>query len=693
MEPLRDLGRTDRADAMARRLHTHLSLKSESGSFAIVGPWGSGKTWLLEETIRALSEGENALRTGDLIWFNPWFFADEAALFVGFAEFLLELTPQNQRSRKALAGLLSAVGPSLKFGNVDLTKLAAKGEERALGLSSPQQIRNRVASAVKSSGRHVLVIMDDLDRLNPAELLMLFKLIRLIGDVPGISYLLTYDEETLLQLLARTDIAADSEERARRYLEKIVDVKWAVPPLTQNQFVSLVDAPIAAIVGEGATLANDLNPPDIAFEYRLASLLRKRITTPRAADRFVGMFREIPPRAIAELNFDDLAFALYLRAYAPKVWALIVEENEILTGGSLYSFLFQEDVNSQLVRLSERIKSVVSSDGGDSEEVLELVQHHFPRFANARRGRNDQHGDRPLRISEPAFTARYMWFDLPPGSVSEVAVRDNLRRLPDAEAANWLTAEIKREPSLVLDSMARSANADRTLAARLFRFLDSLYERHGIDGPIDAFLQLDSRIRVNARLLLPLMTDDELDAVLKVEIRETRLVRRLVTGDLRAESYSGDVHSKLVEAAGRLALELEPHLEASGSPSYGEYEVRESLLDLLRVDAPRAISLATRMVDLLRWRADDVASLYVTESIGSETRRIGFRLSALQRHWGTDFATHLANADSLGYPRQWDLAAPPTEQVGPVDESLARGLASYGLQHGKDLNSGDSDDF
>jgi hypothetical protein len=678
---------------MANRLLAHLADKASTSSFAIVGPWGSGKTWLLEATIKAMSTGADAPQARDLIRFNPWFFADEKALFVGFAELLLELTPKTQKARRALADLLSTVGPSLKFGNVDLTKLAAKGEERARGLSGPEQIRNRVAGAVGSSKRHVLVIMDDLDRLNPPELLMLFKLIRLIGDVPGISYLLTYDEETLLQLLARTDITANSEDRARRYLEKIVEVKWVVPPLTQVQLDALVVVPIAAILVESAAFESELNPHDVAFDYRLESLLRKRITTPRSADRFVAMIREIPVRALAELNFDDLAFALYLRAYAPRVWSLVVEESELLTGGGAYGFRSQDKAKQQLIRLRDRIRAALANDPGDPEEVLDLIQEHFPRFGNALSDRDDHHGDRSLRISEPEFIARYMWLDLPPGAVSEVAVNRNVRELPQSKATDWLTAEIEREPSLVLESIFRSARADPKVARRVFGFLDHLYENHGVVGPVDAFLGLNARIRVNARLLLPLMKPRELDELLRIDIRQTRLLRRLVVGELRASSYSAEVHAKFLAAGERLALALELHLESCPSPSFVEQETREGLLDLLRIDASRAAAFATRMCDSHGWRADDVASLYVTERVGNESRRIGFSLTALRRHWGADFAAHLASADSIGYPLEWDATGAPNEQESAVDASLARALASYGLKHAIDLNVGDLDDF
>lgn len=690
-EPV-DLGRSQRVVAIAQRLRHHLDNLEATTTFAIVGPWGSGKTWLLDGVVAELETDGAGARERDLLRFNPWFYADESALFLGFAELLLGLTPRKSKARRAVAGLLSTVGPSLKFGSVDLTKLAARAEERVSGLSGPEQIRKRISEVVHNAGRHVLVVMDDLDRLNPTELLMLFKLIRLVGDVPGISYLLTYDEETLLQLLARTDVAADSEERARRYLEKIVEVKWVVPPMTSEQVVALVDAPIASIVAEGAALVSEVGRQDAAFDYRLAAMLRKRIRTPRAASRFVSMFREIPPRAIAELDFDDLAFALYLRAYLPKVWALIVEEHELLTGGSMYGYLLQEDASDQLKRLNERVRNALEGDSGDTEEILDLVREHFPRFDNAVRGRNDHHGDRPLRISNPAFVARYMWFDLPPGAVSEVDVRQHVHSLPDGDSSEWLRAEVRREPVLVLESMLRAAKAEPRVSKRVFDFLDGLYEAHGVDGHVDAFLGLDANIRVNARLLLGMMVGTEVDEVLNVRIIDAGLIRRLVTGELRASAYSADVHARLLAAAARLAAELEAYLEMSPSPSLEQDVVRESLLDLLRIDAVRAVALATRMVESLQWRADDVASLYVTESVGSETRRVGFNLTVLKRHWGDDFSALLAGSSTLGYPREWDAHGHPQDLVESVDSALARALASFGLLNAIDLG-GRPDDF
>jgi predicted KAP-like P-loop ATPase len=76
----------------------------------------------------------------------------------------------------------------------------------------------------------VLVVLDDLDRLTPDELPLVFKLVRLVGRLPNVYYLLRYDERTLLDVLRRTDLVGDDEARGRDHLEKMVQVRLDLAP-------------------------------------------------------------------------------------------------------------------------------------------------------------------------------------------------------------------------------------------------------------------------------------------------------------------------------------------------------------------------------------------------------------------------------------------------------------------------------
>ncbi|MFD4814547.1 P-loop NTPase fold protein, partial [Streptomyces sp. NPDC058418] len=90
--------------------------------------------------------------------------------------------------------------------------------------------------------------MDDLDRLTPEELLVVFKLVRLVGHLPGVYYLISFDERTLLDVLQRSELVGNSEPRAREFLEKIVQVRLDLPAFRERDADLLVDRSLAAVL-------------------------------------------------------------------------------------------------------------------------------------------------------------------------------------------------------------------------------------------------------------------------------------------------------------------------------------------------------------------------------------------------------------------------------------------------------------
>lgn len=64
-------------------------------------------------------------------------------------------------------------------------------------LAKPWNVAFReVADELRKLGKPVLVVVDDIDRLQHAELLDLLKVVRLLGRFPGVDFLLAYDEQT-----------------------------------------------------------------------------------------------------------------------------------------------------------------------------------------------------------------------------------------------------------------------------------------------------------------------------------------------------------------------------------------------------------------------------------------------------------------------------------------------------------------
>ena len=61
-------------------------------------------------------------------------------------------------------------------------------------LTSIDDLRGRVSAILRESGRRVVVIMDDIDRLDRTEIQAIFRLVKLTGDFENTAYVLAFDE-------------------------------------------------------------------------------------------------------------------------------------------------------------------------------------------------------------------------------------------------------------------------------------------------------------------------------------------------------------------------------------------------------------------------------------------------------------------------------------------------------------------
>lgn len=103
-----------------------------------------------------------------------------------------------------------------------LIKFLEAGTE--VGAKSLTEIKSEIAGDLKKLKAPILVILDDLDRLTPQELLEVFQLIKANADFPNLIYLI---------LCERTIVERNIEKvlnvPGREYLEKIVQVAFDVP--------------------------------------------------------------------------------------------------------------------------------------------------------------------------------------------------------------------------------------------------------------------------------------------------------------------------------------------------------------------------------------------------------------------------------------------------------------------------------
>jgi predicted KAP-like P-loop ATPase len=187
----------------------------------IYGPWGDGKTSVLNLITQELLIETNVVA----IRFNPWRFTDESQLLRSFFVMLAEKLDKSLETKgekvgkflKQYAGVLAPVG----FGAKEVVEGLARPE------ADLDELKSRVEEALREAGKRLVIMMDDIDRLDKQEIQTIFKLVKLSADFPFVSYVLAFDDEMVAAALAEK---YGNVEAGKKFLEKIVQVPLHLPP-------------------------------------------------------------------------------------------------------------------------------------------------------------------------------------------------------------------------------------------------------------------------------------------------------------------------------------------------------------------------------------------------------------------------------------------------------------------------------
>lgn len=351
------------ADSLATSL---LQMSPKDGLvISVEGPWGAGKSSAIALATRAIvlrtltdlgaergpleklteeqldeiwAEKAKSRRT-HIVRFNPWNFSGQENLVRAFFDELaaqIDVEPEGalKRAMNKLAGYLPSVGGGVAAGGMlavgNLPAAAAAGAagraageaaERALkSESSLEGAKKKLADALREADHRIIVIIDDLDRLMPSEMRAVFSLVKSLGDLPNVLYVLSFDEKVVRKALERSDERIDPA-----FLEKIVQVSLKLPPPWRDELRQLLFTRLNAIIG-------DAKPGD---EERWRRMLIRAIDpyleTPRDVTRLVNTLHVIWPNVAGEVDLSDLIAITTLQLFEPDVYALIRDEIEIIT--------------------------------------------------------------------------------------------------------------------------------------------------------------------------------------------------------------------------------------------------------------------------------------------------------------------------------------------------------------------------
>lgn len=397
----------------------------------LTGSWGIGKSSILNLLNLKLRSTDRVV----VSLFNPWLFNGRDELLRGFFSEL-----RDAMGRTGAESAQEIVGALDKYwGAIDLAAHASaafidlhgaggvattgwtkwKDKVRAVikkpADRSPQQLRRALEQKLEKSKSAVVVLVDELDRVEDDEVRAVAQLIKAIGDIKGISYLVAYDPKRVTEALGRGD-----KRRGEAYLEKIIQYPIPLRPLFENDVEMLIDA---ALESHGLMMM----VAEEGHQKQIRAALIQLIETPRDVKRLIGAYAILETAVRGEVcPFDVLGYA-WIATKAPNLRAAIALKPDVVVDDP-----GETAMGDRLARQmdKENANTVVDVLGPEAKEMEQLLKLIFPHFAGS-------HATQPDRIARRRNLIRLLYLGNPPGMVPRVEVEKiwNLTCAADIEAA------------------------------------------------------------------------------------------------------------------------------------------------------------------------------------------------------------------------------------------------------------------
>ncbi|NUJ98174.1 hypothetical protein HGA92_05315 [Candidatus Gracilibacteria bacterium] len=185
-----------------------------SYSIGIVGEWGSGKSSIINLLYDDFIDGRN-----NYIFykFNPWNYEKDNIVEKFLTDFS-KILDNNYFSKeiKSYLSLLTNLDGKFKILN-------ALFKDENLNT-----IKDNINKYLGTIDKKIIIVIDDLDRCEPEEVIMMLNIVKNLGDFKNVIYLVSYDKKHITKIL---------EDRGFEgiYIDKIINIeKYLIKPTKEQ---------------------------------------------------------------------------------------------------------------------------------------------------------------------------------------------------------------------------------------------------------------------------------------------------------------------------------------------------------------------------------------------------------------------------------------------------------------------------
>ena len=394
---------------------------------AIHGPWGVGKSSLVELVQRELENlaSEEPGKELIVIPFNSWCYRTEEGVIAGFfKEFHSGLTKNDEKNndhgdkvvQEELKNLAAAIGTSsvLYASDIEVNPTVSKSiidaicswfQKRNIQKSSEsiETLQQKIGDELKNLKHRILIVIDDVDRLSPEEAMAVFRLIKSVGKIENVIYLLSYDRDVTEKMIKQDYYCEGSH-----YLEKIVQASFDLPNPRKKDLIAMLESRLKNIFGDlflnKRSMIND----------RTRKIVIPEIKTPRDVHRLANVISVTYPAVQLDVDFGDFISIETIRIFHPNIYKEIRDLK--------YSLTVPRGQLSNEENVLNRIRISCKDSNANIDKIMDALKLLFPNMNDNRslieRARSITDGNQKKRIYSPLHFDTYFRFSVSEDIVS-----------------------------------------------------------------------------------------------------------------------------------------------------------------------------------------------------------------------------------------------------------------------------------
>lgn len=411
-------------------------------SYGVFAKWGVGKTTVLNFVEEKLLTNNNDKII--IVHFNPWVIGNEEDLIRCFFESIVYKADDKLKqaiikyaslfsyTAKYIGKLIPIPGVGDAISNfANDTKAAVQGYNKSIW-----ELKEEISQTIIKSKKHLLVIIDDIDRLDNNEIHSIFRLVRQIADFKNTIYLLAMDNDIVSKALGKF-IGLNNDDGAS-FLDKIIQIPIVLPTIPQYLIQNKIESKIKSIFGHFKIQEST---------KEIAKKLSNLIKTPRQLSRLFNQLYFVLPTLYEEVNIEDLCYLETIKLISVQAYQKIYDNKDALLRKNNMFNVYLDNSKAQKAteeRYKQAIDSILQSIPNDiHNNVHDILITLFPNNSNSFNYMKDF-----VRksISNELFFSTYFIQNVPYTLLSRKVINDlegKIDFMSEKELTDWINNKYK----------------------------------------------------------------------------------------------------------------------------------------------------------------------------------------------------------------------------------------------------------